>query len=110
MREPIIFDITIKAGANYAVDFVYEEDDGTPVSVEGWTAEAQLREFPEARDKHDFVCTADADGFHLTMSHDETSKIGYTRGVYDVFIIAPDSSVRERLIQGRAMIIPEATR
>lgn len=110
MKKPITFDITIKAGSDYKVDFSYEEDDGTVISVVGWGVEAQLREFPEAFDKHDFVCTADADGFHLTMSHEETAKIGYTRGVYDVFITAPDNSVRDKLISGRAYIIPEVTK
>ena len=110
MNEPIEFELTIKAGADYAIDFSYEEDDGATVDVTGWQVESQLRGFPEAFDAHDFESSADSEGFHLRMNHEETSKISFTRGAYDVFITAPDNSVRDKLIYGRARIIPEVSR
>lgn len=104
------YDITIKAGSDYAVDFAYEQDDGTPVSLAGWTAEAQLRDFPQMYYAHDFTCSADQDGIHLTMPHEETAEIRFDKGSYDVFIIPPDGSTRTKLIEGMAEILPEVTR
>ena len=105
----IKYDITIQAGSDYAIDFSYEEDDGTVIPVTGWGVEAHLREFPESNDNHVFAGTADAYGFHVTMDHTETSKISYTLGAYDVFIIPPCGG-REKLIYGKAHIIPEVAR
>ena len=109
MNEAVRFDITINPGADYAIDFQPIEDDETPISVSGWSADAQLREFPESMDHIDFTCTSDSTGFHLTLSKDETAKIPYTRGYYDVFITDPDNG-RTRLVHGRAIVRPRATR
>lgn len=109
MTEAIIYDITIDAGADYQIDFFYEDDDGTVISAEGWTCEAQLREYPESDEYQTFSCSADEDGFHLTIGHSISQNIGYTKGCYDVFIIDPDGE-RTKLSKGRAFILPRTTR
>ena len=109
MSEPIRYNITIFTRADYQIDFETTEDDDTPVSMEGWSAEAQLREFPEARDYIEFTAYADSTGFHMTMDKELTAKIPYTRGTYDLFIIDPDDT-RSKLAYGKAIIIPEVTR
>ena len=108
MKDVIVYDITIHRGADYHIDFLTEEDDGTAISVTGMTAEAHLREFPESNEYQAFTCTADGTGFHLDMGHADTLKIGYTRGYYDLFIL--ENGDREKFARGRARIIPEGTR
>ena len=104
------YDITIRAGGDYAIDFSYERDDGGVISMSGWTVKAQLRDFPQEYYAYDFTCSADSSGIHLTMGHAVTSKISFSQGCYDVFITAPDQSVRDKLIKGMAEIIPEVSR
>jgi len=108
MSDVIVYDITIQKGGDYEIDFLTQEDDGTDISASGLTVVAQLREFPECNDYLSFTGTADGTGIHLSMGHDLTVTIGYTRGYYDVFLV--DGSAREKFARGRAKIIPEATR
>lgn len=104
-----VYDITIKAGRDYAIDFDYTDDDEVSVDVTGWTVEAQIREYPEAINAIPFVGTADENGYHLTMSAAVTSKLRFERGVYDVFI-TDGSGTKSPLIEGHVTVIPEVTR
>ena len=108
MSDVIEYNITIHKGSDYTIDFLTEEDDGTAIDVSGFTAEAQLREYPESNEYLDFTCTADATGFHLAMGHEDSAKIGYTRGYYDLFLSADGN--RDKFAQGKATVIPEVSR
>lgn len=110
MKETLRHDLVINKGENYTVDFSYQEDDGTPVDVSGWTAEAQIREFPEAKDYQGFVCSADNTGFHLSLSAENTERLSFSRGFYDVFITDPYGLSRVKLVQGRVSVIRDTTR
>lgn len=109
MRETLIYDITVKAGSDYAIDFDYTDDDETSVDVTGWTVEAQIREYPESSYAVDFTGSADEDGFHLTMDAGTTGLLRFMRGVYDVFI-TDGTGIRSKLIEGHVTVIPEVTR
>ena len=110
MKETLKHDLTIPVGADYQVDFIYEEDDGTVVDVSDWTVESQIREYPEANDCIEFTCTADEDGFHLTLSAEETEQLTFSQGVYDVFITSPSEIYRTKLVKGRVLVDPDTTR
>ena len=110
MTEKIpVYDITIKAGRDYAIDFDYTDDDEVSVDMTGWTVEAQIREFAEAINAIAFTGTADQDGIHLTMDADTTAQLRFAKGVYDVFI-TDNSGTRSPLIEGHVTVIPEVTR
>lgn len=105
------YEITIHAGVDYAIDFAYEDDNDNVVSAEGWTIEAQLRDYKEAANAFEFECSSDEEGFHLRMDRETTGQINFKNGVYDVFITTPDGSIRDKLIMGTALIYtPEVTR
>lgn len=108
MSDVIVYNITVQKGADYHIDFLTQEDDGTAISAEGLTVEAQLREYPESHEYLDFECTADETGIHLDLSAADTIKIGYTSGYYDVFLVEENS--RDKFARGKAKIIPEVTR
>lgn len=110
MTEELIYNLTIKQGEDYSVDFSYTEDDETPVDMTGWGIEAVIRDFPEANDFIPFTCTADETGFHLKMSRDLTNELTYSRGYYDLFITDPDNDNRVPLVSGRVSIIPRTSR
>ena len=108
-EETLVYDITIKAGADYSIDFDYTDDDEVSVDVSGWTVESQIREFPEAITYIGFTGTADENGFHLAMDDQTTSRLHFARGVYDVFI-TDGNGIRAKLIEGHVTVIPEVTR
>ena len=110
INEQILYNISVEPGADYDIDYIYAEDDETPVDMSGWVIESQLREFPEAKDYFSFSTSADENGIHLHMPYTTTLKIPYTRGYYDVFMTDPDHNTRVKLISGRAFITPRATR
>lgn len=110
MKETPRHDIGIQPGSDYLIDFSYQEDDGTPVDVSAWTAESQIREYPEARDFLGFVCESDSTGFHLSLSAEDTKKLTFSRGVYDIFITDPDNTNRVKLVQGRVFVMRDTTR
>ena len=106
----VICDLTLKRGADYAADIVIAEDNETPIDLTGYTAEAQIREFPESPDKEDFTCSVDSAGIHLSMAKETIDHIGYTQGRYDLFLTDPDNEIRTKLLQGNIFIVPEVTR
>lgn len=106
----LIYNLTIFAGGNYTVDFSYVDNNGDTVGMTGWTVEATLREFNESSSGTDFLCTSDEHGVHLALSAMQTRSIGYSQGVYDVFVTSPDKGVRIKLVRGRADIIAEGAR
>ena len=110
MNEIPKYDLTIKQGEEYSVDFIYAQDDETPVDVTGWTIESHLRQYPHSADYFPFTCSADSTGFHMAMDDAITDQITFTKGVYDVFITDPEISKRTPLIYGQATIIPRTTR
>lgn len=110
MNNDLIYNITIFAGTDYVCDMSYTNDAEEPVDLTGWTVEATLREFPEATDGIDFLTTADAEGVHLALTASQTRDIGFSLGVYDIFVVSPDHNLRVKLIRGRAEIYAQGTR
>lgn len=127
MKQFYVYSITIKAGVDYAVDFIYAQDNNEPVDMTGWGVAAELREFDEMyttdvpktisgrKDAHvtgaiPFECSADETGIHLKMDQAVTSTIHWRQGFYDVFITNPDGTIRQPLVSGRAYIIPRTSK
>lgn len=74
-----------------------------------WNIEAHLREFAEAADHFAFTVSMAGDGFSLSMPHETTKLITYSRGVYDVFLNENDGT-RTKILMGQARILREVTR
>lgn len=110
MNEMMRYNITIRTGEDYIIDFAYIDDDDVAYDMTGWKVESTLREFAESNDGIDFVGKTDVDGIHLFLSSKTTKEIGYSNGEYDVFITDPDNNKRVKLIVGTAHIVAESTR
>lgn len=122
-----IFDEVLNDGTGSEVDednemYLPSEEDWTAIGdtliyigseeiiIGGWRIEAQLREYPESSDHFDFGNWMDQDGYHLTLSHNETKDIPFTQGVYDVFIENVETGIRSKLLYGNANIIRRTAR
>lgn len=109
--DPKQLDITIECGADFSLNAAIRNSEDALVDLTGCTVTAQLREYPEAYDYIGFTCTHNGQGGQITvsMSHAITSKVGYSDGVYDVFISFPSGAV-DKVLWGKAEIIPAITR
>ena len=80
------------------------------IIVGNWLLSAQLREYPEATDYFDFDVSVDTDGYKLSLSHEQTEKIPFSQGCYDVFVTDVSTGIRSKLISGKAYITRRVTR
>lgn len=104
--------ITIEAGADFNdLSFTILDEDENVIDLTGATVRSHLREFPESNEYLPFTCEHNGEGGKVTlyMSAEDTAKIGYTKGVYDVFIQYANDAV-EKILQGDVYVIPAVTR
>lgn len=106
-----VLNIVIEKGADFYKSFTVTDDEDNAVDLTGATVTAHLREYAEADEYIAFTATHNGAGgkVTLTMPHEDTAQIGYTQGVYDVFVEFPDESV-EKYLMGEVTIIPAVTR
>lgn len=111
MIEGKQLDIIIECGADFSLYFLVRDSENALVDLTGAVVSAHLREYAEAQDYFAFTATHNGAGgkVTLTMPHEDTAEIGYTRGVYDVFIDFPDET-RLKYLWGNVEIDPEVTK
>lgn len=103
--------IEIDCGATFEMDIILRDDGGSPIDLTGVIATSHLREFPESNECMPFTCTHNNEGgtVTLSMNREDTAKISYVKGVYDVFLSFPNYK-SEKILQGDVSIIPAVTR
>lgn len=92
-------------------------DNGLPVDLTSWTARMQIRTSTASSTVAVDMTTANgrivlggtAGTIRLLLSDAVTAGISITSGVYDLELIAPDTTVR-RLIYGNVTLVKEVTR
>jgi hypothetical protein len=84
-------EITIDTGARKVCAITYLDNNDEPISAEGCTAAATLREFTEDSKGYDFACSCSKDGIVMEMDPSTTAQIGFARGVWDLFLMTPDN-------------------
>ena len=106
-----ILDIIIECGADFTMNSIVRDDTDALIDLTGATVTAHLREYAEASDYFAFTATHNGAGGKVTLSmnHENTAQIGYSRGVYDVFIVFPDETT-EKYLMGDVTVIPAVTK
>lgn len=104
------YDIQIECGADYNSQIILKDPSESPVDLSNAVVTAQLREFPESRDYIPFIAThyGESGIINLHIPHRVTEHIGYTRGVYDVFVETETS--KDRVMWGKVLICPSVTK
>jgi hypothetical protein len=107
----------IDQGADWYINFTYEDSTGTPINLTGYTAALQLRSLPA--DSATALSLTTASGITITgatgliavhATAAETSAIDTGRYYYDLEVTAPSTGVKIRIIQGQFTVSAEVTR
>lgn len=108
-------DLLIPQGSTYKHTFHYRDDNDAVVSLNGYTARMQIRETVGAAAalytsiSGHFVIDGPLGDVVLEIPEAITAAWTWTRGVYDIEIIAADLKVT-RLVSGKVKVSPEVTR
>jgi hypothetical protein len=105
-------ELTIEQGANYSTTVTVNDSNGSPTNLTNYTAAAQLRKSYYSTTATEFtVAVTDAAAGQITMSITSANTANLTPGryVYDLLITSP-TSVKSRVIEGIATILPSVTR
>ena len=113
----VTFNTTIDQGADWFINFIYEQPAGTPVNISGYTAALQVRTSPLA--KTAVLTLTNTSGITITGAEGllechatalQTSEITNGKYAYDIEITAPVTGVVTRIAQGTIMVSPQVTR
>lgn len=112
----VAYNIVIDQGADWFFNVTYDQPDGTPVNLTGYTAAMQLRSYPNAPQAvltltTDAGITIDAEAGTLALhaTNEQTAAVDEGSYYYDLEITAPGTGVITRLIQGQAEVSAEVT-
>ncbi len=106
-------DIVIEQDAQFTLQFVVQNSDGSPFNLTGYTADAQVRE--TATSKHSLATFSTSIstptlGGPVIVSLNDAGSLAIPAGVFywDFFIRNSGSSIR--LLQGRATVLSTVSR
>lgn len=110
------FNVIIDQGADWFINFTYEDSTGTPINITGYTAALQLRSLPSdptaalSLSTNAGITITGATGLvevHATAA--QTGNLVAGTYYYDLEITS-GTGVVTRLIQGQAVVSPQVTR
>ena len=105
-------ELTVEQGASYSTTVTVNGSDGSPTNLTNYTAAAQLRKSYYSSTATNFTVTiSDAAGGTITMTLTAANTANLTPGryMYDLLITSP-TSVKTRVVEGIATILPSVTR
>lgn len=112
-----VYNTTIDQGADWYINFTYQQPAGTPVNITGYTAALQVRTSPLA--KTTVLSLTNGSGITITgatgllacrATAAQTTLIAPGRYVYDIEITAPVTGVVTRICEGTINVSPQVTR
>ena len=112
------YNTTIDQGADWFINFTYQNPAGTPVNLTGYSAALQIRTSPLAKTAVLTLLTPDQ-GISITgatgliechATAEQTAAITNGRYAYDIEITATDTGVVTRLVQGTVQVTAQVTR
>lgn len=115
----VVYNTSIDQGADWYINFTYEQPSGTPVNITGYTAALQVRTSPLAKTTVLSLTTLTSGGItivgasgliqcHATAA--QTNAITNGKYAYDIEITAPVTGVVTRICQGTIEVSPQVTR
>jgi hypothetical protein len=115
----VSYNVTIDQGANWFLNINYDNPNGTPINLAGYSAALQIRSLPETPTAVLSLSTSAGGGITITAATGLvaiTATATQTRAIdegtyyYDCEITDTFTGVVTRLVQGQAVVTPEVTR
>lgn len=107
-----VANLEIDQGSDWVSEITLENDDGTPMQLNGFTVYSQFRKSFGSLIGYSFIAEvlSDTEGkISLSLPGVTSSTIKHGRYLYDIEIIS-DTNVKTRVVQGIVTINPEITR
>lgn len=105
-------ELTLEQGADFTTTVTVNGSNGSPTNLLNYTAAAQLRKSYYSSTANNFTVTiSNAANGELTMAMTAANTANLTAGrmVYDLLITSP-TSIKTRVVEGIATILPSVTR
>lgn len=115
----VSYNIVIDQGADFFIDINYDNPNGTPVNLTGYSSAMQVRSLPNSPDAVLSLTSAPNGGITITpltglvsvhATATQTRAIDEGTYYYDLEITETATGVVTRLIQGQAIVSAEVTR
>lgn len=102
------FNFTIDQGTTFSTDLDMLKDDGTPIDLTGYTANAVAKRYYTSTNSWSFATSVNATSGIITLSLTaaNTANIAANRYVYDVKV-TDASNVVSRIIEGIITVYPK---
>lgn len=100
--------LTIPGGTDWTASWDVTDSAGVPLTVDGWTAQAQIREVDGGFLLAALAPTATGTQVTVNLTAATTAAWTFTTGVYDVHLIDPSGHVT-RIASGQVFVSPEVT-
>lgn len=114
-----VYNIVINQGATWNLAVEYQNENGQPIDLAGYTAKMQLRTSPlsavaeltlSSMPNGGIVISPSTGNIYLTATAVQTASLKPQKYSYDLEITLPSTGFVARVIQGVANVIPETTR
>ena len=115
----VAYNVVIDQGANWFLNVNYNNPNGTPVNLSGYSGALQMRSYPDASTAVLSLTSAAGGGITITAltglvaiaaTATQTRAIDEGTYYYDLEITDTFTGVVTRLIQGQAVVSAEVTR
>lgn len=112
-----VYDSAIAQGSDWYINFQYEDSNGVPINLNGYTGKMQFRSLPndpivaltlDSAQGIDIVGYLGLIKVHATANQTGSMSAGYY--YYDLEVTAPTTNIVTRIIQGQFQINPQVTR
>jgi|APGre2960657404_1045060.scaffolds.fasta_scaffold235143_2 hypothetical protein len=103
-----VYDVDIDQGASWTLTILYEDTDGNPISLVGYTAKCQVRDAPNGSTLYlDLTPTVNgAQGrIDVVATPTQTAALTFERGFYDVLISSAGGGDKMRLVRGNVTLV-----
>lgn len=105
--------LDIDQGSDFSTIIEIDNDDGSPVNLNGFTVYSQFRKSYGSVSGYNFICTVVDEGqgkISLSLPGNTSSGIKPGRYLYDIEIYNIQAGAKTRVVEGVLTINPEITR
>jgi hypothetical protein len=104
--------LVIDQGSTFSVDLDLTDENGDILSLDGFTANSQLRKWYTASNSTAFSTSVNAASGQvtLTLTANQTGSLTAGRYVYDVELTETSTNAISRVVEGIVTVTPQVTR